>query len=189
MGCHDLPPEVRKAAEAAERRKDQAIDRLAAITEASMEVCMKTSDDGIALIQEFEGCVLRAYPDPASGGDPWTIGYGHTRGVKPGDSCTREQAMAWLREDVGWAEAAVDADVRVPLDQHQFDALVSFAYNLGAGALASSTLLKLLNGGNAVAAAQQFGRWVNGPNGPMPGLVRRRGAERALFEGRLQAAA
>jgi lysozyme len=143
---------------------------------------MKTSDDGLALIEEFEGCVLHAYPDPGSGGEPYTIGYGHTRGVQPGDTCTRQQAADWLRQDVGEAEDAVNGLVQAPLEQHQFDALVSFTYNLGRGALASSTLLRLLNVGQYDQAGPQFNRWVNGPNGPMPGLIRRRAAERALFE-------
>ena len=146
---------------------------------------MKTSDAGIALIQEFEGCVLRAYPDPATGGEPWTIGYGHTHGVRPGDVCTRDQALAWLRQDLGTAEQAVSALVRVALTQNQFDALVSFTFNCGVGALAHSTLLKMLNAGlGPEKAAPQFARWVNGPNGPLPGLVRRRAAERAMFEGK-----
>ena len=144
---------------------------------------MKCSDHGLSLIQEFEGCVLKAYPDPATGGEPWTIGYGHTRGVKPTDVCTKEQAFAWLKDDVDWAEACINANVRVPLKQHQFDALTSFVFNVGAGAFSASTMLKLINVENHAAAAQQFGRWVNGPNGPMPGLVRRRGAERAMYEG------
>lgn len=150
---------------------------------------MKTSDAGLALIQEFEGCVLTAYPDPATGGAPWTIGYGHTHGVNPGDVCTKEQAFAWLHEDVAWAEACINANVRVPLEQHQFDALVCFTYNVGAGAFSSSTLCRMLNAGDMAGAAGQFGRWVNGPNGPMPGLVRRRGAERAMFMGAGQVAA
>lgn len=146
---------------------------------------MKTSDAGVALIQEFEGCVLHAYPDPGSGGAPWTIGYGHTAGVRPGDTCTREQALAWLREDLQWAEGAVNHLVTVPLAQHEFDALVSFTFNLGQGALAQSTLLRLLNACTVHSVvAQQFDRWINGPGGPMPGLVRRRAAERAMFEGR-----
>ncbi len=143
---------------------------------------MATSDDGIALIQEFEGCVLAAYPDPATGGAPWTIGYGHTHGVAPGDTCSRDQALAWLREDLQWAEAAVNRLVAVPLERHQFDALVSFTFNLGHGALASSTLLKLLNAGRTAEVGPQFLRWNNGPNGPMEGLTRRRAAERALFD-------
>lgn len=150
---------------------------------------MKTSNEGLDLIREFEGLVLHAYPDPATGGEPWTIGYGHTRGVKPGDTCTREQAFAWLKEDVDWAEACINANVKTPLEQHEFDALVSFTYNVGAGAFSASTMCRLLNAGNKAAAAAQFGRWVNGPNGPMPGLIRRRGAERAMFEGKAHRAA
>jgi lysozyme len=150
---------------------------------------MKTSEAGIALIEEFEGCILDAYPDPATGGAPWTIGFGHTAGVAPGARCTREQAVQWLREDVAWAEAAVNRLVAVPLEQHQFDALVSFTFNLGQGALASSTLLRLLNAGRRAEVGPQFLRWNNGPNGPMPGLTRRRAAERALFDGVLRVAA
>lgn len=144
---------------------------------------MKTSDAGVALIEEFEGCVLTAYPDPASGGEPWTIGYGHTHGVVPGMTITRQEAADLLREDLQWSEAAVNHQVTVPLEQHQFDALVSFTFNLGQGALGGSTLLKLLNAGRIAEVGPQFNRWVNGPNGPMPGLVRRRAAERAMFEG------
>ena len=145
---------------------------------------MEISNAGLALIEEFEGCVLHAYPDPASGGEPWTIGYGHTGGVHPGDTCSREQAVAWLREDVGGAGHSVSKLVTVPLTQNQFDALVSFTFNLGAGALGQSTLLRELNRGEPVKTiAPEFNRWVNGPNGPLPGLVRRRAAERAMFEG------
>lgn len=146
---------------------------------------MKTSDDGIALIQEFEGCVLHAYPDPATGGAPWTIGYGHTHGVTPDMTCDRAQALAWLREDLQWSEAAVNHLVNVPIGQPQFDALVSFVFNLGQGALAQSTLLRLLNAKASLeVVGPQFIRWTHGPNGAeLPGLVRRRAAERALFEG------
>jgi lysozyme len=148
-----------------------------------MKMTMRTSDAGIALIQEFEGCVLHAYPDPATGAEPWTIGYGHTAGVAPGDTCSREQAVAWLREDLAEAEAAVGRLVTVPIGQPQFDALVSFTFNLGSGALAQSTLLRLLNAGRTAEVGPQFLRWNNGPNGPMPGLTRRRAAERAMFDG------
>lgn len=150
---------------------------------------MTTSDLGVALIEEFEGCILHAYPDPASGGAPWTIGYGHTAGVQPGDLCDRAQAQAWLRQDLLAAEQAVARLVKVPIAQHQFDALVSFTFNLGPGALAQSTLLGLLNAGRHAEAGAQFLRWNNGPGGPLPGLTRRRAAERALFDGALQVAA
>lgn len=151
----------------------------------TMETTMSTGAAGLALIQEFEGCVLQAYPDPgnAATGEPWTIGYGHTQGVRRGDRCTREQALAWLREDLADSEAAVARLVQGPLAAHEFDALVSFTFNLGAGNLARSTLLRRLNAGDRAGAAAEFARWNRGADGVLPGLVRRRAAERALFEG------
>lgn len=144
---------------------------------------MKTSDAGLALVKEFEGLVLHAYPDPGSGGEPWTIGYGHTGDVHPGDYCNQAQADGWLREDLRYAEAAVNHLVKVPLTQYQFDALVSFVFNCGQMAFGNSTMLRILNGGDYQDAAQQFPRWNKGPNGPIPGLTRRRAAEQAMFEG------
>lgn len=144
---------------------------------------LKTSDTGLALIRESEGCVLQAYPDPGSGGEPWTIGIGHTGGVRPGDTCSEAQAMAWLRADVVDAENGVSRTVRVPLGQHQFDALVSFTFNLGAGALASSTLLRRLNDGDTAGASAQFPRWVKAGSRTLPGLVKRRARERRMFDG------
>lgn len=143
---------------------------------------MEISDRGIALIREFEGCVLKAYPDPGSGGDPWTIGIGHTQGVVPGMVITDKQADEFLREDLAGAEIDVAQIVKVPLVQGQYDALVSFVFNLGRGNLANSTLLKMLNAGQYIQASAQFPRWNQGPNGTMPGLTRRRNAERALFD-------
>ena len=143
---------------------------------------MKTSEKGLQLIAGFEGLRLAAYPDPGTGGEPWTIGYGHTDGVRPGDRCTEAQAMGWLQDDVRFAEAAVARNVTVALEQNQFDALVSFTFNLGAGAFAQSTLLRLLNRGDYAGAAGQFGRWVHVGAAVLHGLVRRRAAERALFE-------
>lgn len=144
---------------------------------------MKTSDNGLALIRESEGCVLQAYPDPGSGGEPWTIGIGHTGGVRPGDRCSEAQAMAWLRADAVDAENGVSRAVKVPLAQHQFDALVSFTFNLGAGALAGSTLLRRLNEGDTAAASAQFPRWVKAGSQTLPGLVKRRARERWMFDG------
>lgn len=144
---------------------------------------MRTSDHGLQHIMESEGCRLDAYPDPGSGGTPWTIGVGHTGGVRPGDRCTMEEAMAWLRADVAWAEEAVSGQVRVPLSQRQFDALVSFVFNVGAGQFGSSTLLRLLNQGDHAGAAAQFERWTRAAGRVLPGLVKRRAAERAMFEG------
>lgn len=142
-----------------------------------------TSDAGLALIKAFEGLETAAYPDPGNRitGEPWTIGYGHTRGVRRGDTCTEEQATAWLREDLHAAEGAVRHLVDVPLAQGQFDALASFVFNCGATAFGNSTLLRLLNAGDVATAAGQFKRWNRGADGVLPGLVRRRAAERDLF--------
>lgn len=141
---------------------------------------MHISEAGLALIRQFEGLRLRAYLCPA--GIP-TIGYGSTAGVKLGQSITAERAEQLLREDVRQFEAAVSRLVKVPLTQGQHDALVSFAFNLGAKALEKSTLLRLLNAGDYSGAAAQFDRWVYASGRKLSGLVKRRAAERALFEG------
>lgn len=142
-----------------------------------------TSDRGLALIKVSEGLETEAYPDPGNRitGEPWTIGYGHTRNVRRGDTCDEAQATAWLREDLQAAEGAVRHLVDVPLSQGQFDALVSFVFNCGASAFGNSTLLRLLNEGDAAGAAEQFKRWNRGADGPLPGLVVRRAGERDLF--------
>ena len=146
---------------------------------------MKTSDAGIALIKEFEGCELVCYADAVK---VPTIGYGHTLGLMRSDvgvkTITQDEAERLLRQDdLPRYEAGVSAVVKVPLDQHQFDALVSFAYNLGVGALAGSTLLRKLNAKDYGGAAAKFPRWVRAGNQVLPGLVRRRAAEQALFGG------
>lgn len=139
---------------------------------------MKTSQAGIDLIKEFEGLELRAYPDPGTGGQPYTIGYGHTGGVKPGQVITAEQAEKFLVQDLERFERAVSDLITVPLAQEEFDALVSFTFNVGEGALRDSTLRKRLNaGGGAEVFEQELPRWNKGGNGVMPGLVRRRAAE------------
>jgi lysozyme len=146
-------------------------------------VYMKISDAGLRFIKAHEGLRLEAYPDPGTGGKPWTIGYGHAGPeVVPGLRITAERAEELLRADVARFEAAVTRLVTVPLSQPQFDALVSFAFNTGEGALARSTLLKMLNAGDYAGAGEQFDRWVNAGGKPMPGLVRRRRAERTMFE-------
>lgn len=145
---------------------------------------MKTTEKGLALIRRFEGLRLLAYKCPA--GIP-TIGYGRTEGVKMGQSITKERAEELLLEDVAACEAAVDRLVKVPLAHGQFDALVDFAFNLGAGRLEESTLLRLLNARNYSAAAAEFDRWTRAGGQVLPGLVRRRAAERALFEGKSDA--
>ncbi len=141
---------------------------------------MQISETGLALIRQFEGLRLSAYLCPAA--IP-TIGYGSTAGVKLGQTITAERAEQLLREDVRQFEAAVSRLVKVPLKQGQFDSLTSFAFNLGAKALEKSTLLRLLNAGDYPGAAAQFDRWVYASGKKLSGLVKRRAAERALFEG------
>lgn len=139
---------------------------------------MKTDKKGIELIKEFEGCKLKAYQDSVG---VWTIGYGHTKGVKKGDVITQDQANQLLIEDLADAENAVNRLVKVEINQDMFDALSSFTFNLGAGSLKSSTLLKLLNQGKYSEAAEQFMRWVFAGGQKLDGLVRRRKAEQKLF--------
>ena len=139
------------------------------------------SDRGISLIQQFEGLRLEAYPDPGTGDEPWTIGIGHTGGVKEGDTCTPADAQEWLRSDSSEAEACIDAHVTVEISQNQRDALISLIYNIGCGNFKGSTLCRLLNAGNVDAAAQQFIRWNRANGKEMAGLTRRRNAEASLF--------
>lgn len=141
---------------------------------------MNLSQNGIELLKAHEGYSSKAYLCPAG---VWTIGYGHTGQVKDGDRCTREQAEEWLRQDVHVAEEDVNSLVRAKLSQNQFDALVSFVYNVGHGSFASSTLLRLLNEGRYDLAAAQFPRWVYAGGKQLNGLVARRTDERELFQG------
>ena len=142
---------------------------------------MGLSNSGLNLVKSHEGLRTTAYRDPVG---VWTIGYGHTASVKPGQNISEAQAEQLLRKDVGWAEDAVRAKVKVPLTQGQFDALVSFTFNLGAGALGRSTLLKKLNAGDYAGAQAEFGKFVHAGGRVLPGLVRRRGDEAQLFGNR-----
>lgn len=139
---------------------------------------MQTSNNGMSLIKRFEGLRLQAYRD--SVGIP-TIGYGHTQGVKMGDIITGEKADKFLREDLQVAELTINTSVKVKLSQAQFDALASFVFNLGSGNFVKSTLLKKLNAGDYAGAAGEFGKWVNAGGKQLPGLVKRRAAEREVF--------
>lgn len=141
----------------------------------------KTSQRGTAFIKGFESLELKAYPDPGTGGKPWTIGWGHTKGVKPGDRITELEADAFLAEDLAVFELTVKSAVKVPITQNQFDALVSLAFNIGGANFAGSTLVKKLNAGDPIGAADQFPRWKFANGKEMRGLVRRRAAERELF--------
>ena len=134
---------------------------------------------GLDIVKEAEGLRLSAYLCPA--GIP-TIGYGHTKGVKLGDTCTREQAEKWLENDFFTAKQEVKAVVKVPLKENQLDALASFVFNLGVRKLIQSTLLKKLNAGDYSGAAAEFDKWVFAGGVKLNGLVKRRAKERQLFE-------
>lgn len=142
---------------------------------------MKLSQRGIDLIKQFEGYSSKAYPDPATGGVPWTIGYGTTKGVKPGMVITAEQAEKMLRNDVAKFESGVSALLKVATTQNQFDAMVSLAYNIGLGNFGKSTLLRKHNEKCYSCAANQFPVWNRAAGKVMNGLTRRRNAERALY--------
>ncbi len=142
-------------------------------------VAMVTSKNGINLIKQFEGLRLSAYKCSAG---VWTIGYGSTSGVRPGMKNTQAEAEQRLRADLSRFEQKLNKLVKVKLNQNEFDALVSFVFNIGITAFSNSTLLRLLNQGQArVDVADQLLRWdkVNGQ--PVAGLTRRRAAERRLF--------
>lgn len=133
---------------------------------------------GLKLITTFEGRELAAYQDSVG---VWTIGYGHTKTVRPGMTITQAEAEQLLQTDLEEFEAAVTDAVAIDLNSDQFSALVSFCFNLGAGSLFESTLLQLLNNGDIEAAAHEFPRWNKAGGQALLGLTRRRLAERALF--------
>ena len=145
---------------------------------------MKTSEKGLAMIESFEGCLLKA-SNKLDG--VWTIGYGQTgryygKRVRRGMTTTKAEAHAWLRDhSIKTYEDAVTQAVKVPLNQNQFDALVSFTYNVGIGALKQSTALRKLNAGDYAGAADALTMWTKCRRKVLAGLVRRRKEERALF--------
>jgi len=139
---------------------------------------MTTSAAGRMFIEQFEGLRLASYQDSIG---VWTIGYGHTEGVSAVMTCTPEQADAWMAEDLRVAELAVDISVRVTLNQNQYDALVSFTFNVGSGNFENSTLLKKLNLSDYIGASAQFPIWDRAGGQALPGLLKRRLAERDLF--------
>ena len=144
---------------------------------------MKTSENGKDLIKAFEGLRLEAYPDA----DTWAIGYGHTRGVNRGDVINERMALKYLEADIESAEEDVRNLVTVDLNQNQFDALISFIFNIGGYGTKSrprfreSALLRKLNAGDYEGAAGEFWKWRRSGGEILTGLVRRREAERALF--------
>ncbi|MDH1726108.1 lysozyme [Acinetobacter johnsonii] len=144
---------------------------------------MAVSPFGVDLICSFEGKRLTAYDD---GVGVWTIGFGTTvypNGIKvmKGDTCTEAQAKTYMAHDLKNFEATVNKAVTVQLNQNQFDALVSLAYNIGTNAFSKSTLVKKLNANDIRGAADQFDVWVNAGGKRMQGLVNRRTVEKALF--------
>lgn len=139
---------------------------------------MKTGSKGIALIKSYEGLKLEAYKCPAG---VWTIGYGHTKGVIEGQVITKDQADIFLKEDLSDAEKAVNKQ-NVLFTQNQFDALVSFTYNLGSGNLEMSTLLKKAKvDPNDVTIKSEFAKWNKAKGEILNGLIRRREAEANLY--------
>lgn len=145
---------------------------------------MRISEKGLAMIEKFEGCLLKA-SNKLDG--VWTIGYGQTgryygKRVRRGMTTTKAEAHAWLRDhSIKTYEDAVTQAVKVPLNQNQFDALVSFTYNVGIGALKQSTALRKLNAGDYAGAADALTMWTKCRRKVLAGLVRRRKEERALF--------
>lgn len=172
---------------------DAALDRVWQDTDADGEAepdigVRKIGPRGIALIKQFEGCAKRrsdgqiaAYPDPGTGGDPWTIGWGATgRGIGPGTVWSQEQCDARLEADlVRYAKDVDRALGDAPTSQSQFDAMVSFHYNTGA--IGKATLTRKHKAGDYAGAAREFDRWCYAGGRVMKGLVRRRAAESALY--------
>lgn len=172
------------------KQVDAANQVIATATDASVADMLGIAIDqmvvslfGVDLICGFEGKRLAAYDD---GVGVWTIGFGTTvypNGikVKKGDTCTEAQAKTYMAHDLKKFEATVNKAVTVQLNQNQFDALVSLAYNIGASAFSQSTLVKKLNANDIRGAADQFDVWVNAGGKRMQGLVNRRAKEKALF--------
>ena len=145
---------------------------------------------GIALIKRFEGCarqrgdgMVEAYPDPGTGGAPWTIGWGATGAdIGPGTVWSQAQCDARLARDLARHAADVsDAIGDAPTTQAQFDALASFHYNTGA--IGHATLIRLHRAGDFDAAAREFPRWIHAGGRVLPGLVRRRAEEARMYRG------
>jgi lysozyme len=142
---------------------------------------MDLNQKGIDLVKKFEGCQLKAYPDPGSGNEPWTIGYGHTGGIKKGMTITQAQADAFLHSDLQSTAKLVKSALTCTLNDNQFSALVSFTFNLGIGNLKSSTLLKKVNSGAFSEASSEFLKWNKAGGRVLAGLTKRRQAEADLF--------
>lgn len=137
---------------------------------------------GLDLIKDYEGLRLTAYPDPGTGGAPYTVGFGHTGpDVTPRTKITKDKAEELLIADLATAERTVESLVKVPLTDNQFAALVSFVFNCGAANFRSSTLLRRLNDGDYSCVPMQLARWNRATGKVLPGLTRRRAAEAVLW--------
>ena len=141
---------------------------------------MNTSAEGLALIKKFEGCELEAYQCSAG---VWTIGYGHTKDVVQGMTISKEEAEQMLIDELHEYESYINEYVTAALSQNQFDALVSWVYNLGPANLKASTMLKVLNSGKYEDVPAQMKRWNKAGGKVLEGLIRRREAEACLFKG------
>ena len=141
---------------------------------------MKISIEGIALIKKFEGCRLESYKCAAG---VWTIGYGSTKLITQDMSITQDEAEKLLIKDIAEFEEFVLEASEMPLSQHQFDALVSWTFNLGPSNLNASTMLKVLNKGEYEDVPAQIKRWNKAGGKVLDGLIRRREAEALLFAG------
>lgn len=139
---------------------------------------MNISAEGLSLIKKFEGCELKAYRCAAN---VLTIGYGSTKGVTEDMEITQEEAESLLQEEMHEYEGYINDMVKVPLEQHQFDAMVSWVFNLGSGNLSSSTLLKKLNNSEYDEVPAQIRRWNKAGGKVLDGLIRRREAEAKMF--------
>jgi len=142
---------------------------------------MNISEEGLSLIKKFEGCELKAYRCAAN---VLTIGYGTTKGVTEDMEITKEEAESILKEEMHEYEGYINDMVKVPLEQNQFDAMVSWVFNLGSTNLSSSTLLKKLNNSEYDEVPSQIKRWNKAGGKVLDGLIRRREAEALLFEGK-----
>jgi len=139
---------------------------------------MQYTADGRNMTAKYEGCRLKAYKDSVG---VLTIGYGHTKGVQEGDECTQYQADVWLDEDIQRVVDALNKDLKVPVTQSEFNALVDFAFNLGVHALEGSTLWRKLSDGDYEGAAREFPRWNKAGGKEVAGLIARRKEEQEMF--------
>ena len=143
---------------------------------------MNISTPGIDLIKAFEGCKLKTY---RCSGNVLTIGYGHTKGVEEDQEITQKEADALLLEDIHMVETHCKRLINIPLEQHQWDAIVSWCFNLGCGNLRASTMLQVINSGQIDKVSEQIVRWNKAGGKVVAGLTRRRKAEAAMFDNKV----